>query len=92
MAKSAKNGVHYQYKLLSIPQCQLSSPSPVPFVAMPSPPRRIERFFREALGLAISQGSIVNWGNAAKKGAEPAAERIKELIMQSEVTGYDETG
>ena len=53
---------------------------------------RIERFFKEALGLEISQGSMVNWVNAAKKGAEPAVERIKELIMQSDVAGYDETG
>ena len=35
---------------------------------------------------------MVNWVNAAKKGAEPAVERIKELIMQSDVAGYDETG
>ena len=53
---------------------------------------RIERFFKEALGLEVSQGSMVNWVNAAKKGAEPAVERIKELIMQSDVAGYDETG
>ena len=53
---------------------------------------RIERFFKETLGLEISQGSMVNWVNAAKKSAEPAVERIKGLIMQSEVAGYDETG
>ena len=53
---------------------------------------RIERFFKEALGLEISQGSMVNWVNAAKKSAEPAVEKIKELIIQSDVAGYDETG
>ena len=53
---------------------------------------RIDRFFRETLGLVISQGSFVNWVNAAKKNAEPAIERIKELIMQSAVVGFDETG
>ena len=53
---------------------------------------RIDRFFREVLGLVISQGSFVNWVNAAKKSAEPAIERIRELIMQSAIVGFDETG
>lgn len=61
-------------------------------VAMFLPYGRIERLFREAYGLNVSQGSFVNWVKAAKKSAEPAIERIKELIMQSDVVGFDETG
>ena len=61
-------------------------------VALFLPYGSIERLFREALGLNISQGSFVNWVKAAKKSAEPAIERIKELIMQSAFVGFDETG
>lgn len=61
-------------------------------VVMFLPYGRIERLFREAFGLNASPGSFVNWVNAAKKSAEPAIERIKELIMQSAIVGFDETG
>lgn len=53
---------------------------------------RIEAFFKEVFGLEISQGSMVNWVNEAKKAAAPAIERIKEYIMTSSVVGFDESG
>lgn len=56
------------------------------------PYNRIELFFKEVFGLEISQGSMVNWVNEAKKAAEPAVEKIKEYIMQSAVVGFDESG
>ncbi len=56
------------------------------------PFNRIELFFKEVFGLAISQGSMVNWVNEARKAAEPAIEKIKECIMQSAVVGFDESG
>lgn len=56
------------------------------------PYNRIELFFKEVFGLEISQGSMVNWVNKAKKAAEPAVEKIKEYIMQSAVVGFDESG
>lgn len=56
------------------------------------PYNRIELFFKEVFGLKISQGSMVNWVNEAKKAAEPAIEEIKEYIMQSAVVGFDESG
>lgn len=61
-------------------------------VVMFLPYGRIERLLREALGLGISQGSMVNWVGAARKSAGPAIEKIKELIMRSETVGFDETG
>ena len=42
--------------------------------------------------MGISQGSMVNWINEAKRAAEPAIEKIKEYIMQSAVVGFDESG
>ena len=56
------------------------------------PFNRIALFFKEVFGLNISQGSMVNWVNEAKKAAEPAIEKIKEYIMQSAVVGFDESG
>lgn len=56
------------------------------------PYNRIAFFFKEVFGLGISQGSMVNWVNEAKKAAAPAIEKIKEYIMQSAVVGFDETG
>lgn len=56
------------------------------------PYNRIESFFKEVFGLEISQGSMVNWINEAKRAAEPAIEKIKEYIMQSAVVGFDESG
>ncbi len=56
------------------------------------PYNRIASFFKEVFGLEISQGSMVNWINEAKRAAEPAIERIKEYIMQSAVVGFDESG
>lgn len=56
------------------------------------PYNRIALFFKEVFGLEISQGSMVNWVNEAKKAAEPAIEKIKEYIMQSAVVGFDESG
>ena len=56
------------------------------------PYNRIASFFKEVFGLDISQGSMVNWINEAKRAAEPAIEKIKEYIMQSAVVGFDESG
>lgn len=56
------------------------------------PYNRIASFFKEVFGLGISQGSMVNWINEAKRAAAPAIEKIKEYIMQSAVVGFDETG
>lgn len=56
------------------------------------PYNRIASFFKEVFGLEISQGSMVNWSNAAKRSAVPAIEKIKEYIMQSAVVGFDESG
>lgn len=56
------------------------------------PYNRIASFFKEVFGLEISQGSMVNWINEAKKAAAPAIGRIKEYIMQSAVVGFDESG
>lgn len=56
------------------------------------PYNRIASFFKEVFGLEISQGSMVNWINEAKRAAEPAIEKIKEYIMQSAVVGFDESG
>nr|WP_255453014.1 transposase [Parabacteroides sp. ZJ-118] len=53
------------------------------------PYNRIASFFKEVFGLEISQGSMVNWINEAKKAAAPAIGRIKEYIMQSSVVGFD---
>ena len=61
-------------------------------VVMFLPYGRIENFFKEVLGLEISQGSFVNWVNEAKKNATPAIEKIKECIMKSAVVGFDESG
>jgi transposase len=61
-------------------------------VVMFLPYGRIENFFKEVLGLEISQGSFVNWVNEAKKSAAPAIEKIKECIMKSAVVGFDESG
>ena len=56
------------------------------------PYNRIASFFKEVFGLEISQGSMVNWINEAKRLAEPAIEKIKEYIMQSSVVGFYESG
>ena len=53
---------------------------------------RIGSFLKEVFGLEISQGSMVNWVNAAKRGAEPAIKEIERRIKQSSVVGYDESG
>ena len=52
-------------------------------VVMFLPYGRIENFFKEVLGLEISQGSFVNWVNEAKKNAAPAIEKIKECIKRT---------
>ena len=61
-------------------------------VVMFLPYGRIESFLREVFSLEISQGSLVNWVNEAKKNAAPAIEKIKESIMKSTVVGFDESG
>ena len=56
------------------------------------PYNRIASFFTEVFGLEISQGSMVNWVNEARKAAAPAIEKIKEYIKRSSVVGFDESG
>ncbi len=53
---------------------------------------RIAAFLREVFGLEISQGSMVNWVNAAKRGAGPAIKEIERRIKRSSVAGFDESG
>lgn len=56
------------------------------------PYNRIASFFKEVFGMKISQGSMVNWVNEAKRFAMPAIERIREYIKSSAVVGFDESG
>ena len=56
------------------------------------PYNRIASFFMEVFGLEISQGSMVNWVNEAKRNAAPAIGKIKECIKRSSVVGFDESG
>ena len=44
------------------------------------PYNRIASFFMEVFSLEISQGSMVNWVNEAKRNAAPAIEKIKGYI------------
>ena len=53
---------------------------------------RIADFLREVCGLTISEGSMGNWINEAKVKAQPIIKKIQELIMQSRVVGFDESG
>ena len=53
---------------------------------------RIEGIFRDVFGFCVSQGSLVNWINEAKRNSEPAIEKIREYIMKSTVVGFDESG
>ena len=53
---------------------------------------RISAVLREVFSLDISQGSMVNWVNAAKRGAEPAIKEIELRLKQSSVVGFDESG
>lgn len=53
---------------------------------------RIADFLLEVCNLSISEGSMVNWISEAKTKAKPAIDKIKELIMQSKVVGFDEPG
>jgi hypothetical protein len=39
------------------------------------PYNRIALFFKEVFGLTISQGSMVNWINEAKRAASPGIEK-----------------
>lgn len=52
----------------------------------------IVAFLKEVFGLDISQGSMVNWVNAAKASAEPAIAAIEQYIRRSSVVGFDESG
>lgn len=53
---------------------------------------RIAAFLKEVFGLDISQGSMVNWVNAAKTSAKPAIAAIEQYIRRSGVVGFDESG
>ena len=46
----------------------------------------------EVFSLEISQGSMVNWVNEAKKNAAPAIGEIKKYIKRSSVVVFDESG
>lgn len=53
---------------------------------------RIESMLSELCSLNISQGTMVNWVNQARRQAAPVIERIKDCIMKSSVVGFDESG
>lgn len=53
---------------------------------------RIASLLKEVFGLTISEGSMVNWVNKAKKLAQPIIEKIKQYIMSSSIVGFDESG
>ena len=53
---------------------------------------RIAAFLKDVFGLDISQGSMVNWVNAAKRSAEPAIRQIEDYIKRSSIVGFDESG
>ena len=53
---------------------------------------RVAAFLKEVFGLDISQGSMVNWVNAAKASAGPAIAAIEQRIRHSGVVGFDESG
>lgn len=52
---------------------------------------RIASCLREVAGLSLSEGTLVNWVNEAKRKAQPVIEKIKERIMSSAVVGFDES-
>lgn len=56
------------------------------------PYARIEAFFREVLGLGVSQGTLVNWVMEARRKDAPAIDEIKRRIMGSDIVGFDESG
>lgn len=53
---------------------------------------RIESFLSEVHSMNVSQGTMVNWVNQARRLASPIVDRIKECIMKSSVVGFDESG
>lgn len=53
---------------------------------------RIASFLHDVLGLSLSEGSLVNWVNEAKRNAQPIVDKIKEYIMSSNIVGFDESG
>lgn len=56
------------------------------------PYERLQSMLRSVYGIQMSQGTISNIIQAAKKKAEPIIAMIKDFISQSPVVGFDESG
>ncbi len=56
------------------------------------PYERLQSMLRAVFGIEMSQGTISNIIQQARKKAEPAIALIKEHIMGSPVVGFDESG
>jgi len=53
---------------------------------------RLQAMLRSVYGIEMSQGTICNIIQAAKKKAEPVITLIKDFISKSPVVGFDESG
>lgn len=56
------------------------------------PYARLQSMLKTIFGIEMSQGTISNIIQEAKKKSEPAIALIKKLIMDSPVVGFDESG
>lgn len=56
------------------------------------PYERLQSMLRSVYGIEMSQGTISNIIQAAKKKAEPVIAMIKDFISKSPVVGFDESG
>lgn len=56
------------------------------------PYERLQSMLKSVYGIEMSQGTISNIIQAAKKKAEPVIAMIKDFISQSPVVGFDESG
>ena len=52
---------------------------------------RTQALFRDLLGAAPSQGTLLNWLEEAYRGLEPVESAIAEALVESERVGADET-
>ena len=56
------------------------------------PYERLQSMLKSVYGIEMSQGTISNIIQAAKKKAEPVIAMIKDFISQSSIVGFDESG
>lgn len=56
------------------------------------PYERLQSMLRTVFGIQMSQGTVSNILQMAKKKEEPAIEYIKERISESPIVGFDESG